>query len=205
MKSYKRLYEEKYNEEYSLSLTWGDVDDFLGAHFRAENYATEEVAKTYSDDVYEAAYSSAYQQSGFCSEEAAEYAASAAIHASTLAYSEALKWVKGEPKVEPKKEVEYINLTPHEVKLNTGETYPTSGTVARVSTSFIEIEEKKFRQKYGEIENLSEPQENTLYIVSAIVFAATDRKDVIAPATGHVSTVRNENGQIVSVPGFIIK
>ena len=30
------------------------------------------------------------------------------------------------------------------------------------------------------------------------------RNDLLAPATGHPETVRNEQGQIVSVPGFVI-
>lgn len=58
---------------------------------------------------------------------------------------------------------------------------------------------------YGEIENLPEPEEGTIYIVSAMVLAAAKEKgrtDVVAPATGHPDCVR-ENGFIVSVPGFV--
>lgn len=44
------------------------------------------------------------------------------------------------------------------------------------------------------------------FIVSAIVLKAAKaagREDCIAPATGHPDVVRNEKGQIVSVPGFV--
>ena len=45
-----------------------------------------------------------------------------------------------------------------------------------------------------------------MYIVSALVLAAIDnRLDCVAPATGSKETVRNEAGQIVSVPGFVTK
>lgn len=58
---------------------------------------------------------------------------------------------------------------------------------------------------YGEIENLPEPEEGTIYIVSAMVLAAAKEKgrtDVVAPATGHPDSIR-EDGFIVSVPGFV--
>ncbi len=42
----------------------------------------------------------------------------------------------------------------------------------------------------------------TIYIVSGMVAAAAKRSDVVAPATGHPACVR-ENGQVVSVPGFV--
>ena len=54
-----------------------------------------------------------------------------------------------------------------------------------------------------EVQNLPEPAENILYIVSALVLAASKRADLVAPATGHPEAVRNEKGQIVSVPGFV--
>ena len=99
----------------------------------------------------------------------------------------------------------YINLCPHDIKLNDGTVYPCSGTVARVSTSFTEFNEDCIcKVKYGEIENLPEPKDNTYYIVSALVLAATDRKDLIAPATSHPAVIRNEAGQIDSVPGFVM-
>lgn len=101
--------------------------------------------------------------------------------------------------------MQIINCTPHEVKLNNGETFPISGNVARVMSGFEETEKGFFKVVYGQVINLPEAKADTLYIVSAMVANATDRMDVIVPATGHPDTIRNEKGQIVSVPGFIVK
>ena len=108
-----------------------------------------------------------------------------------------------------------INLTPHTIKLNSGKEFPPSGMVARVSAKFSNVTSPEllreeiyvYRVEYGEIEGLPEPEEGKLYIVSAMVLEAgkrIGRNDLLAPATGHPETVRNEQGQIVSVPGFVI-
>lgn len=101
--------------------------------------------------------------------------------------------------------MQIINCTPHEVKLNNGESFPVSGNVARVSSSFEEAEKGFFKVAYGEVTGLPEAKADTLYIVSALVANATNRRDVIVPATGHPECIRNDKGQIVSVPGFIVK
>lgn len=98
-----------------------------------------------------------------------------------------------------------VNCTPHEVKLNNGESFPVSGNVARVMAGFEEVENGFFKAVYGQVINLPDEQDGTMYIVSSIVANATDRMDVIVPATGHPDCIRNEKGQIVSVPGFIVK
>lgn len=98
----------------------------------------------------------------------------------------------------------FINLCPHDLTLNDGTVIPASGVVARVSASFSEFDKDGIcKVVYGELENVPEPKENTIYIVSAMVLAATDRKDVVAPATGHPNTIRNDENRIVSVPGFV--
>lgn len=99
----------------------------------------------------------------------------------------------------------FVNLTPHCVCLNDGTQFPASGNIARVAASFKETGEGFYTQVFGEVENLPEPVKDVYYIVSAMVFSATDRKDVIAPATGHPECVRNDKGQIVSVPGFVVR
>lgn len=100
--------------------------------------------------------------------------------------------------------MKFINLTPHAIVLNDGTIFEPAGTVARVSASFTGFDtDGVCRQVFGDVENLPEPQECTLYIVSAMVLAASGRADLIAPATGHPLAVRNEKGQIVSVPGFV--
>lgn len=98
-----------------------------------------------------------------------------------------------------------VNCTPHEVKLNNGETFPISGNIARVSSTFEATEKGFFKVAYGQVTGLPDEQDDTMYIVSAMVANAINRRDVIVPATGHPDCIRNDKGQIVSVPGFIVK
>lgn len=97
-----------------------------------------------------------------------------------------------------------INLTPHAITVG-NTTFPPSGTVARVQAGFSPIVNGVCHQTFGDITDLPEPQPDTRFIVSGLVFAATDRPDVFAPATGHPDVVRNESGHIVSVPALIGK
>lgn len=98
----------------------------------------------------------------------------------------------------------YINLTPHPIALNDGRVFPPSGVIARVSSSFTDIIDDVSQVVYGEVENLPAPKEEMFYIVSAMVLSACKgREDVVAPATGHPETVRNDKGHIVSVPCFV--
>lgn len=99
----------------------------------------------------------------------------------------------------------FINLTPHALKINSGEVLPASGTIARVKAFFSDFDADGIcRQQFGEVEGLPAAEKDTIYIVSALVLAALkgSRGDVVAPATGHPAVVR-ENGLIVSVPGFV--
>lgn len=103
----------------------------------------------------------------------------------------------------------FINLTPHDIKLNDGTIYPASGKVARVESVFSNFCCGISKVFYGEIENLPEPEDGVYYIVSAMVLAANNsqprhkcRGDLVAPATGHPDCVRKD-GFIVSVPGFV--
>jgi hypothetical protein len=123
-----------------------------------------------------------------------------------------------------KKNVEFVNLTPHEVVIydqnnNVILRIPPSGQVARVSQSEelvgyingIPI----YSLKYSDIQGLPEPQENTVYIVSQLVLQALKalkekgiaraRDDVIAPNTGPTENgaVRDSQGRIVGVRSFI--
>lgn len=104
---------------------------------------------------------------------------------------------------------EFVNLTPHDIKLNDGAIYPASGKVARVENDFSNFCCGISKVFYGDVENLPEPKRGKVYIVSAMVLAAENskprccrRKDLVAPATGHPDCIR-ENGFIVSVPGFV--
>ena len=100
--------------------------------------------------------------------------------------------------------MEFVNLTPHDIVLNDGRVIKRSGKVARVSSSYTPFDESGVaRVVFGQITDLPDPVDGTIYVVSGLVAAATDRNDVVSPATGHPECVRNEQGQIVSVPGFV--
>ena len=100
----------------------------------------------------------------------------------------------------------FINLTPHDIVVHKHEstvTYKPSGMVARVSTKTSDFVDMIAVQTYGVIEGLPEPKPETLYIVSGLVASATQRQDVVAPATSSPLTIRNDKGHVVSVPGFV--
>lgn len=101
----------------------------------------------------------------------------------------------------------FVNLTPHAIVLNDGRVVEASGTVARCSASYTTFDENGVcKQTFGDIQGLLEPVEGTIYIVSALVLGAVQgRNDIVAPATGHPECIRNDKGQIVSVPGFVSK
>lgn len=100
----------------------------------------------------------------------------------------------------------FINLTPHKVVLNDGRSFDPVGTVARVAVTMTDFVDDVCDQVYGDVVDLPAAQDGVVYIVSAMVLSAAKaagRKDCVAPATGHKQTVRNDAGQIVSVPGFV--
>ena len=99
----------------------------------------------------------------------------------------------------------FVNLTPHAIVLNNGETFPTSGTIARVEVQHSGFDSNGvcFAQ-YGEVAGLPTPTKGVIFIVSSIVGAAAKgRTDLVVPATGHPECRRNDKGQIISVPGFV--
>ena len=99
----------------------------------------------------------------------------------------------------------FKNYTPHTINLNDGRSFPSEG-VARVSATFTEFNQDGIcRQEFGEVEGLPAPEKGIKLIVSAMVLSASNRDDLVAPATGHPDTIRNEKGHIVSVPGFVEK
>ena len=96
----------------------------------------------------------------------------------------------------------FRNFTPHSIKLNDGIQFMSEG-IARVSASFSKFEDGVCSQVFGEVTGLPEQEEGTSIIVSSLVLMASNRTDLVAPATGHPETIRNEKGHIVSVPGFV--
>jgi hypothetical protein len=104
-----------------------------------------------------------------------------------------------------------INLTPHKiVMIKVGgkevEVEP-SGIIARVTTIESVVDEVNgipvVSRKFGEVEGLPEPKEDTIYIVSSLVLGAIkNRKDVFAPDTG-ATAIRDEGGRIIAVTRLI--
>lgn len=112
-------------------------------------------------------------------------------------------------------EIKIMNCTPHEIVYHEEHdgfvevtSFPPSGIVPRVETIEYEAEPvngfKCVTQSSFQVSGLPEYQEDTFLIVSAIAFAASDRKDIIAPDTGKCAK-RNDKGQIVAVTRFIRK
>lgn len=109
----------------------------------------------------------------------------------------------------------FINLTPHTI--NVWEDIGTLGGgrvvsifsrgVARCATVRQALPDvagvRLVRQAFGAVENLPEPVEGVVYVVSALVLSALggSRPDVVAPDTGP-DAIR-ENGQVVAVRGFV--
>ena len=97
----------------------------------------------------------------------------------------------------------FLNYTPHNVVLNNGDIFESQG-IARVYSSFTDTDMDGICEVvYGEVTGLPEPKNGVRYIVSAIVLSVSNREDLVAPATGHPETIRNDKGHIVSVPCFV--
>ena len=109
---------------------------------------------------------------------------------------------------------EFINLTPHVVSLMNGNgeiiPIPPSGDVCRLETHSHHVGTLRldgrtfpvFETLYGDIQGLPDSKNGTIYIVSALVVAKCDRKDVVAPDTGS-TCLRHEDGRIKAVKGFV--
>ena len=104
--------------------------------------------------------------------------------------------------------MEFENYTPHMIVLNNGTEYKPTWTIARVKVDFTEFDTNWIcEQVFSNVEWLPEinKNESVKYIVSWMVLSALQwiRDDVVAPATGHPETIRNEKGHIISVPWFV--
>lgn len=110
--------------------------------------------------------------------------------------------------------VRFVNLTPHEINLileNKKMTIKPSGTIARVSMTYEETDKidciPVYVPTYGDVENVPEPKDDTIYIVSNIVAQALKERtrkynDIIVPDTSPEGCVQ-ENGKIVGVKRFL--
>lgn len=104
----------------------------------------------------------------------------------------------------------FVNKTPHAITVQTVDgmmTVEPAFPPARVGQSYIpagEVDGIPVAQSvFGEVENLPEPEEGVIVIVSAMVAQQCgNRSDVVAPDTG-ASAIRDDAGRIVAVRGFV--
>ena len=104
-----------------------------------------------------------------------------------------------------KNNIKVVNCTPHDVNLITEKgniTFPRSGIIPRLTEQQVKInsinsngiEIDIMKKSFLEPEGLPEPQENTIFIVSALVAgAAKDRDDLVIPN----DTIRDDQGRII--------
>lgn len=101
----------------------------------------------------------------------------------------------------------FVNLTPHVVRLNDGREFPPTGMVVRTQETYGPPDQDGVMVATpSALENLPPcSYSDVRYIVSRVVLSAVDgdRRDLVAPATGHPETERNAWGEVQSVPGFI--
>ncbi len=102
-----------------------------------------------------------------------------------------------------------INTTPHEIVLDNGtqkKVYPKSDTMVRVVVERVPHEYKidgfDLIDRLVTKHNLPEPLPDTYLIVSMQVKNEfPNRQDLIVPDS--INALRNKNGKVISVPGFI--
>lgn len=97
-----------------------------------------------------------------------------------------------------------FNYTPHPVTINGVEYHPTAKAPRLIETivSVKNVDEIKFSSlSYGQVENLPEPEENTILIVSALVAQALpERQDLAWP----FPLLRDETGRVVGASGLAV-
>ena len=96
-----------------------------------------------------------------------------------------------------------INATPHVININ-GTPFKPCGKVARVEQNNILINTVEgidiFKSVFGNVIDLPDRSDDTIYIVSALVRSACpDRKDIFSPA----DFIRDSDGNITGCKGLI--
>jgi hypothetical protein len=86
--------------------------------------------------------------------------------------------------------------------------FPPEGIVPRVETLEAPTAEVEgvpcITRRMGRVVDLPEPCEGVFYLVSSLVFEASDRPDLLCPDTGK-TCVRDEHGNVIAVRRFIRK
>lgn len=103
--------------------------------------------------------------------------------------------------------VNLINLTPHAVNFVTADgrqiDVQPEGIIARLEQKDVLSRWigriPVYKTEYGEVQNLPDPQPDTIYIVSGMVLSQVpERDDVLAPG----ALIRNDAGQVIGAGGF---
>jgi hypothetical protein len=106
-----------------------------------------------------------------------------------------------------------INLTPHPRHLykENGEVFTIAPTAPAARVSSVTEEVFKIngipvtRTTFGDVENLPDPEEGTIFVVSMLVQqAAPNRTDLYRPDTGPQNVVRDGEGKIIGVRALAI-
>lgn len=106
--------------------------------------------------------------------------------------------------------VKIINLTPHEIIINSKVFLP-SGQIARVeekndiirTISVDGVEISIIKKTFGKVQHLPAQQageEETIFVVSLLVAQAANRPDVLTVG----ETIRNEKGQVVGAKSLAV-
>ena len=102
----------------------------------------------------------------------------------------------------------FTNLTPHTLNVRKADgtflELPPSGTVARRSVERVVVGEVDgitvYATKFGHLEGLPEPDEDAIYIVSALAAqACAGRTDVLVPG----EAIRDEAGRVIGCNGLV--
>ena len=104
-----------------------------------------------------------------------------------------------------------VNLTPHNINiwdeggLNELQTVEPSGVIARCAITQEIVGRiyavSLFRVSYGEVEDLPEEKENTIFIVSLLVrLGSPERQDLASPG----ELIRDNEGKPVGCKGLVI-
>lgn len=103
--------------------------------------------------------------------------------------------------------VNLINLTPHAVNFVTADgrqvDVQPEGIIARLEQHDVLSRWigriPVYKTEYGEVQNLPDPQPDTIYIVSGMVLSQVpERDDVLSPG----ALIRNDAGQVIGAGGF---
>lgn len=101
-----------------------------------------------------------------------------------------------------------INLTPHPVSIRRADgtflALPKCDNPARCAVTFQDVTTADGiavkRQVFGAVQNLPDPQDGTLFLVSLVVAQAANRSDLVSPG----AAIRDANGVQIGCDGLSV-